>query len=333
MKKEKKHGGKMAIRNNSLLSAFKKKLKSVKKPEKKPKSIPKDRSKMIAIGIWSMIATLIFFAFISVLLSINTRSVVNDIERNQERNSKQKEEVSIVAGERFLSGFITEYINVKNENDAIEKRHNRLMTYLVKESDELEQETLFDISGAQGDRVLNNYTLYNVKQEKEETLFQYEIEYSNIVKVKKKEHEIKKQALLNIPVKNKGDQFAVSGTPYISEIYDLKGDIANSKEDREEYDGDQTAAIKEFVNTFFRKYAEESKDDMSYVMKTPETLNGHLVFGDVENVRIYKSGDGFEISSVVIFKEKETRIPVKERFTLFVTKNTGQYYVNKLKHQ
>ncbi|WP_139037499.1 conjugal transfer protein, partial [Bacillus safensis] len=183
------------------------------------------------------------------------------------------------------------------------------------------------------DRVLNNYTLYNVKQEKEETLFQYEIEYSNIVKVKKKEHEIKKQALLNIPVKNKGDQFAVSGTPYISEIYDLKGSIEINKEDREEYDGDQTAAIKEFVNTFFRKYAEESKDDMSYVMKTPETLNGHLVFGDVENVRIYKIGDGFEISSVVVFKEKETSVPVKERFTLFVTKNTGQYYVNKLKHQ
>ncbi|MEF3086929.1 conjugal transfer protein [Bacillus altitudinis] len=323
----------MAIRNNSLLSAFKKKLKSVKKPEKKPKSIPKDRSKMIAIGIWSMIATLIFFAFISVLLSINTRSVVNDIERNQERNSKQKEEVSIVAGERFLSGFLTEYINVKNDNDAIEQRRKKLMAYLVKESDEIEQESLFDISGAQGDRVLNNYNLYNVKQEKEETLFQYEIEYSNIVKVKKKEHEIKKQALLNIPVKNKGDQFAVSGTPYISEIYDLKGDIANAKEDREEYDGDQTAAIKEFVNTFFRKYAEETKDDMSYVMKTPETLNGHLVFSDVENVSIYKNGEGFEISSVVIFKEKETNIPVKERFTLFVTKNSGQYYVNKLKHQ
>lgn len=331
--KKKKNDGKITTENNPLFSAFKKKLKAVKKPEKKPKSIPRDRTKIIAIGIWSMIATLIFFAFLSVLLSINTRSVVNDIERNQERNSKQKEEVSIVAGERFLSGFVAEYINVKNDNEAIENRHKKLMTYLATEKDELEQETLFDISGAQGDRVLNNYTLYNVKQEKEETLFQYEIEYSNIVKVKKKEHEIKKQALLNIPVKNKGDQFAVSGTPYISEIYDLKGNIEITKEDREEYDGDQTAAIKEFVNTFFRKYAEETKDDMSYVMKTPETLNGHLVFSDVENVSIYKNGEGFEISSVVIFKEKETNIPVKERFTLFVTKNSGQYYVNKLKHQ
>lgn len=333
MKKEKTHGGKVAIEKNPLLLAFKKKLKSVKKPEKKPKSIPKDRSKMIAVGVWSMIGALVFFAFMAVLLSISNRSALNDLARQQEQNSKQKEEVSIVAGERFLSGFVAEYINVKNENEAIENRHKKLMTYLAKESDELEQETLFSISGAQGDRVLNNYTLFNVKQEKEETLFQYEIEYSNIVKVKKKEHEIKKQALLNIPVKNKGDQFAVSGTPYISEIYDLKGDIAITKEDREEYDGDQTAAIKEFLHTFFRKYAEETKNDMTYIMKTPETLNGHLVFGDVENFSIYKNDDGFEISSVVIFKEKETSIPVKERFTLFVTKNSGQYYVKQLKHQ
>ncbi|PRS32183.1 hypothetical protein C6X96_12795 [Bacillus pumilus] len=331
MKKEKTHGDKMAIRNISLLSAFKKKLKSVKKPEKKPKSIPKDRSKMIAVGVWSMIGALVFFAFLAVLLSINNRSALNDLARQQEQNSKQKEEVSIVAGERFLSGFIEQYINVKNERAAAEQRQNTLMKYLVAD-DEIDQETWFDTSGAQGDRVLNDYVLYNVKKGDGDSLFQYKVNYANVVKIKKKEHKVDKSALLNIPVKHKGDEFAVNGTPYLSEIYDLKGDIENTKEDREEYDGEQTAAIKEFLNTFFRKYAEESKDDMSYVMKTPETLNGHLVFGDVENFSIYKNDDGFEISSVVIFREKETSIPVKERFTLFVTKNSGQYYVKQLKH-
>lgn len=332
MKKEKKYGGKMAIRNNSILTAFKKKLKSVKKPEKKPKSIPKDRSKMIAVGIWSMIGTLVFFAFLAVLLSINNRSALNDLARQQEKNSKQKEEVSIVAGERFLSEFIEQYINVKNDRAATEKRQNTLMKYLVVD-DETDQETWFDTSGSQGDRVLNDYVLYNVKKGDGDSLFQYKVNYENVVKVKKKEHKLAKQALLNIPVKHKGDKFAVSGTPYLSEMYDLKGDIASSSEEREEYDGNQSAAIKEFLNTFFRKYAEESKEDMSYVMKTPETLNGHLVFGDVENIRIYKNGDGFEVSSVVVFREKETNLPVKERFTLTIVKNSGQYYVNQLKHQ
>lgn len=330
--KKKKNDDRISTEKKTLLLAFKKKLKGVKKPEKKPKSIPRDRTKMIAIGVWSMIATLIFFAFLSVLLSINTRSVVNDIERNQERNSKQKEEVSIVAGERFLSGFIEQYINVKNERAAAEQRQNTLMKYLVAD-DEIDQEAWFDTSGAQGDRILNDYVLYNVKKGDGDSLFQYKVNYANVVKIKKKEHKVDKSALLNIPVKHKGDEFAVNGTPYLSEIYNLKGDIENTKEDREEYDGDQTAAIKEFLHTFFRKYAEETKNDMTYIMKTPETLNGHLVFGDVENFSIYKNDDGFEISSVVIFKEKETSIPVKERFTLFVTKNSGQYYVKQLKHQ
>ncbi|WP_224925132.1 conjugal transfer protein [Bacillus pumilus] len=330
--KKKKNDGKIVTEKNPLLSAFKKKLKAVKKPEKKPKSIPKDRSKMIAVGVWTMIGTLVFFAFLAVLLSISNRSALNDLARQQEQNSKQKEEVSIVAGERFLSGFIEQYINVKNERSAAEKRQNSLMKYLIKD-DETDQETWFDTSGAQGDRILNDYVLYNVKKGDGDSLFQYKVNYANVVKVKKKEHKIDKSALLNIPVKHKGNEFAVSGTPYLSEIYDLKGDIASSLEEREEYDGDQSAAIKEFLNTFFRKYAEESKDDMSYVMKTPETLNGHLVFGDVENIRIYKKGDGFEVSSVAVFKEKETNLPVKERFTLFIVKNSGQYYVNQLKHQ
>ncbi|WP_339209029.1 conjugal transfer protein [Bacillus sp. FSL R5-0432] len=330
--KKKKNDGKKVIENNPLLSAFKKKLKGVKKPEKKPKSIPKDRSKMIAVGVWTMIGTLVFFAFLSVLLSISNRSALNDLARQQEQNSKQKEDVSIVAGERFLSGFIEQYINVKNERSATEQRQNILMKYLVVD-DETDQETWFDTSGAQGDRILNDYVLYNVKKGDGDSLFQYKVNYANVIKIKKKEHKIDKSALLNIPVKHKGDEFAVSGTPYLSEIYDLKGDITSSLEEREEYDGNQSAAIKEFLNTFFRKYAEESKDDMSYVMKTPETLNGHLVFGDVENIRIYKKGDGFEVSSVAVFKEKETNLPVKERFTLFIVKNSGQYYVNQLKHQ
>ncbi len=261
MKKEKKHGGKTAIQNNSLISAFKKKLKSVKKPEKKTKSIPKDRTKIIAFGVWSLIGTLVFFAFLAVLLSISNRSALNDLARQQEQNSKQKEEVSIVAGERFLSGFVTEYINVKNERAAAEQRQNTLMKYLVAD-DEIDQETWFDTSGAQGDRVLNDYVLYNVKRGDGDSLFQYKVNYANVVKIKKKEHKVDKSALLNIPVKHKGDEFAVSGTPYLSEIYDLKGDIPSSSEEHEEYDGDQTASIKEFLNTFFRKYAEELKDDM-----------------------------------------------------------------------
>lgn len=58
-----------------------------------------------------------------------------------------------------------------------------------------------------------------------------------------------KQMLLNIPVTNKGDSFAVSAVPYFTQIYDLKGNIASEgKEDtRDEYAGEK----KNLSNHFF----------------------------------------------------------------------------------
>ncbi len=48
---------------------------------------------------------------------------------------------------------------------------------------------------------------------------------------------VEKQLLLNIPVTNRGDAFAVTAVPYFSVIYDLKGKIvsSNNEETMEEY--------------------------------------------------------------------------------------------------
>ncbi|MEA5632523.1 conjugal transfer protein, partial [Bacillus velezensis] len=40
-----------------------------------------------------------------------------------------------------------------------------------------------------------------------------------------------------------------------------------------------------------------------------------------------------EVFCAVRFKEKENDIPVNEKFSLEITENSGQFYVNKLKHQ
>ncbi|SSS90781.1 Conjugative transposon protein TcpC [Acinetobacter baumannii] len=72
---------------------------------------------------------------------------------------------------------------------------------------------------------------------------------------------------------------------------------------------------------------------MVYMMKKPESLQDSLSFGNVEIVKIFESKKSFEVSCDVEFKEKENQIPVKERFTLELTENSGQFYVNDLKHQ
>lgn len=72
---------------------------------------------------------------------------------------------------------------------------------------------------------------------------------------------------------------------------------------------------------------------MVYIMKKPESLQDSLSLGYVENVKISETKKGFEVSCDVEFREKENQIPVKERFTLELTENSGQFYVNDLKHQ
>ncbi|MEC1900716.1 conjugal transfer protein [Bacillus atrophaeus] len=333
------------------------KLKRVKRPEKASKKVPRDRSKMVAVTLWSSLSALLLFSLLSVLLSVNTRSAVNDIKNNSNKPSDEAEQkISVTAAENFLAGFIAEYVNVKNDDDSIDKRKKNLESYMVKHTEsDFDDEERFELDGLKGDRQLNEYSLYNVKEGDKESLFQFKVSYTNLfpvekevektVKDGKKKKKVKekvtenekaeKQMLLNIPVTNKGDSFAVSAVPYFTEIYDLKGDIASKSKEttRDEYTGEKKDAIETFLHTFFEKYASEKKEEMVYMMKKPEALQGSLLFSEIKSVKIFETKKGFEVICAVQFKEKENEIPVNEKFTLEITENSGQYYVNQLNHQ
>ncbi|QYF82851.1 conjugal transfer protein [Brevibacterium sp. PAMC21349] len=344
-------------KEESFFYALIQKIKRVKKPEKAKKIVPRDRSKIVAVTLWTVLSSLLVFSLLAIFLSVNTRSLVNDI-RKDFHNPKEDEQkqMSVTAADNFLSGFIHEYVNVKNDMDLIDQRKKKLESYMVTDANvSFEDKKIYDLTGLKGNRILNEYSLYNVKNEKGYSLFQYKVDYTNQYPVEKevektvkdgeKERKVKekviemqgaeKQLLLNIPVTNKGDAFAVTAVPYFTKIYDLKGKIVSSNKEhtREEYNGSKKDVIEKFLHSFFEKYASHNKEDMVYMMKKPESLQDSLSFGHVENVKIFESKKGFEVSCSVEFKEKENQIPVKERFTLELTENSGQFYVNDFKHQ
>ena len=183
-------------------------------------------------------------------------------------------------------------------------------------------------------------------------LFQYKVTYTNLFPVEKKLRKSKgwekkkkvkekvtenekaeKQVLLNIPVVNKGDAFAVSAVPYFTEIYDLKGDVSASEkeETRDEYAGDKKKRLSHFLHLSLKNMLLKTRRNGVYDEK-PEALQGSLVFGEVKNAKIFGTKKGFEVICAVQFKEKENEIPVNESFTLELTENSGQFYVNELKH-
>lgn len=250
-------------KDESFFHSMIQKIKRVQRPEKTSKKVPRDRSKMVAISVWSCLLALLAFTLLSAFLSVNTRSVVNDIRVDAAKPSKQdKPEVSVPAAENFLAGFINEYVNVKNDHESIEKRKENLEKFMVKQKESnYEESERFQLDGVKGDRVLNDYSLYNVKEGDKYSLFQYKVTYTNVfpvekevekkVKDGKKEKKVKekvtenekaeKQLLLNIPVISNGDSFAVSAAPYFTQIYDLRGDITleNKNVMRDEYTGDK----------------------------------------------------------------------------------------------
>ncbi|MBD5018811.1 conjugal transfer protein, partial [Xanthomonas citri pv. citri] len=85
-------------------SAFQK-LKRIERPEKDKQKVPRDRSKLIAVTLWSCVGSLLFICLLAVLLSINTRSQLNDMkdETNKPTND-DKQKISVTAAENFLSG-------------------------------------------------------------------------------------------------------------------------------------------------------------------------------------------------------------------------------------
>ncbi|MGF9749572.1 conjugal transfer protein [Bacillus velezensis] len=343
-------------KEESFLRTAIQKIKQVRRPEKPNIKVPRDRTRMIAWTLWTCVGALLLLCILSVLLSVNTRSAVNDIRNQSSKPAEsEKQKMSTTAAENFLSGFINEYINVKNDQDAIDERKKNLESFMVKQTQtSFDEGDRFDMDGFKGDRQLNDYSLYNVKEGDKGKLFQYKVTYTNLfpvekevekkVKDGKKEKKVKekvtenekaeKQVLLNIPVVNKGDAFAVSAVPYFTEIYDLKGSVSASEkeETRDEYAGDKKEAIESFLTSFFEKYASEKEEEMVYMMKKPEALQGSLAFGEVKSAKIFGTKKGFEVICAVQFKEKENEIPVNESFTLELTENSGQFYVNELKH-
>ncbi len=87
----------------------------------------------------------------------------------------------------FLSGFIYEYVNVRNDMDSIEQRKKKLESYMVTDASAIfEVERRYELTGLKGNRILNEYSLYNVKKEKGYSLFQYKVNYTNQFPVEKR---------------------------------------------------------------------------------------------------------------------------------------------------
>lgn len=328
------------------------KMEQIERPKKEKSPVRKDTSKRTAFFIWSFILGMLFLAIISVLLSINTRSTLNETNRlvQAKENEEVIEEIPVESANEFISNFIKEYMNVSNESEALQERVNNLKEYMVfNDTFNDEKNPMYHLDNVNGKRILESFNLFHIENEGERNLFQYKVTFINELetevekevvkgkgKDKKKETEIeieteqeKNTLLLNIPIVYEGGLFSVQSVPYFTEVPSLAGNIEyeTEKVDLEEYHGNEKENINEFLHTFFEKYATEPVDEMAYLMDEPKTLNGSFLFEEIRDLKIYEDGDHYKALLAVIFRDELTNIQQVNPVELIISKNGRNFYV------
>ncbi|MGN7312667.1 conjugal transfer protein [Alkalicoccobacillus gibsonii] len=345
----------------NIFKRIKGRTQKIKIPQKRKSPMKKDHSKRTALGVWSLLGSIVVLSILTILLSVNTRSGLNITNAMlNEKETEVKETMSQPLAEQFLSGFIPTYINVTNTNEAIEKRKQNLKEYMIySEAFQNERNEFYQLSDIQGDRVLKSYSLFNVtKEDEEEALFEYKVTFMNRIH-HEKEVEIEQEEnddddedkepetetvteteetdqtlLLSIPVQSLGNQFAVSGVPYFSEVPTVKGVIEKEEEERAEaYTGEEVEPINTFLNTFFTRYASEPKEELAYMMKEPTSLNGAFELDELTSTHIVEQEEGYQVFVTVLFRGVETNIPHVVNMELDLQRHEGNFFIETMQYQ
>ncbi|EPX7433214.1 conjugal transfer protein [Listeria monocytogenes] len=256
----------------------------------------------------------------------------------------------------FTNEFIEKYINVSANQDERALRTETLTKLYAKE---LKQD---DLSGFEGYRELKSKTYFSTIEYEDYAVVQYDVTYNNIILVEKerkkeekykegdiektrevvekyKEEEVKEvRALINVPVKSHNQAYSVIENVYFTQIPQLSTNKINAVENRMETEQEPeiSASEKEEVDTFlqdfFKRYSNSSVDDLEYMMKKPEALNGLKEYQEMIYFKAYEQKSEILVKVSVVFKDTDTTMTNTEDFTLTLSKKDNKYFIEKLTH-
>ncbi|MDT0109338.1 conjugal transfer protein [Listeria booriae] len=339
------------MKESSFISKTIAKVKDSKKTTKIDRTIEKDSRKKIVFFSWSIVILLFLCSIGSIFISVSGIVDKNKINGNEIKPNKV-DLLNYPAIENYLNPFVDKYMNVTADIEQNKKRQEELSLYLIQS--DTDNSKLFELGQVQGERILNKKNVYSIEQMKNTIQVQYVIDYKNVtfsekeivkkVKVANKE-ELKKEkvtvrkeepktAILSIQITEKGGVYAVNGAPYFTNIYSLKGEIKQkgTNENKDEYTGAKKEKIEAFMTEFFTKYTTSNLEDLTYIMKNPESVNNVFLLESVDSILIFKDNDKFRVDAVVSFVDV-SGVTTKQGFLIGLSEKNGHFYVEYLKHK
>ncbi|EUJ33142.1 hypothetical protein MFLO_04345 [Listeria floridensis FSL S10-1187] len=292
---------------------------NIQQEKKERRKLPHARThgKGIRMLLWLLIFLIaisgILGYFKAVKVDHRTVSIQKEIKKQKREATNATKQESENPMFLFTNDFIQHFLNVPENQEDRDRYKKTLRGYFA------DGISLDYVDASQGKRELKDSAFFNLLTKDGQQIVQYTVTYEDVTfvekeKVKKEKYkegnkekvrDVKEKikepskkeitCILNVPVqKTKQGQYTVVENPYFSSVPKLNSSkgkaITDSLADSElePLSSNKEEAVKKFVNSFFEKYASSPKEEMVFMMKTPESLEGLKTFEEVTNFKSYR---------------------------------------------
>ncbi|WP_195478130.1 conjugal transfer protein [Enterococcus faecalis] len=249
----------------------------------------------------------------------------------------------------FLEPFIEVYINIPTEQAAFEERLTTLQK--IYYNFEIEDEKDHGV-----EQKLLSSSFYQVETIAGRRIATYKVSYESIspvtkereIKTKEGDKEITKKekytdyetnettVFLSIPFKEyKDGTFKINHYPYLSNKQVLTTEEKIEKRDEPtkyaSLENTQDKEVTSFIEMFLDKYVSSTKEEMAYLMRDSEVLEGEYEIKTI-NTKNLLAGKKILVFATFEVIDKKTKGVHVEEMTLLLKQREGTYYVEQLTH-
>ncbi|MFI8658025.1 conjugal transfer protein [Priestia megaterium] len=245
------------------------------------------------------------------------------------------------AAVQFAKDFTEKYFFWKTGDDGRGLREKDLSVYLAEGLDPFAG---LDMDNLKSNSMLKDAKIRNIEEQgknkaKITLLATYEVTTEGKPAGDDKKPEQQKKTATKaivVPIKYTGTTYGVYELPTFtgtSQKTNLKVDLNNTLE--KSSNTFIVQKIQNFLETFFKSYSEDSKDQLSYILddkKHQEGLQKSLKFTEVENVEVYKGTKKGEyiVDCLVHFQDPDSQSNITTKYRLTVEKQDTRYIVTKI---
>lgn len=273
------------------------------------------------IGVYTFWTLFIgMFLFLALLILANANGKPDEVEQIEENKVTSQEAVA------FAQNFIEEYFTWNATDQGIVARQEKLKRYLATG---LDANAGLVVDGLTWNSTYVSSQVRDV-QAIDEGIGQ--ITFYVESKITKGDQEKMYEKYLVVPIAYNGETFGVYELPkytYVEERTTVKS-VSNKR--LKSVTSDETTAVKSFVNTFFKTYADGETEQLNYLLSKAgsiEGLNGTFSFEDMNQVDVYKDEENNTLIAFVevTFADLVTEIRTKSNYQLTMKKNADKYAV------